>query len=96
MATVLSPTFHRIRQHRQAASPDSLPALPQTDPLARLLTPREAAARLQVAEATLERWRTRGGGPRFIKLSGRVVRYADEDLRAFVQACAVVSTAGTG
>lgn len=47
---------------------------------------KEAAARLSVKPNTLEIWRVRGEGPRFVKL-GRAVRYDDPDLDAYIEAC---------
>jgi predicted site-specific integrase-resolvase len=46
------------------------------------LTQRELAERWQVSEACLERWRTEGRGPVYMKLIGRVV-YRLEDIEAF-------------
>jgi len=40
------------------------------------------ADRWDVSEATLERWRTEGIGPVFLKLQGRVL-YRVEDVEAF-------------
>lgn len=37
------------------------------------LLEKELAARWRIAQATLQRWRYRGVGPDFIKLSGRVL-----------------------
>ena len=42
-----------------------------------------AAVRLGLQPCTLEKWRTTGEGPRYVKL-GRSVRYSVEDLDAFV------------
>lgn len=54
-------------------------------PSANLVT--KAAARfLGVSHRTLEDWRLRGGGPRFIKLGRRVV-YTMSDLLEFVDGC---------
>jgi hypothetical protein len=51
---------------------------------ARLLPPLEASRRLGgLPEATLQAWRSRGGGPAFVKL-GRRVYYRPEDLEQFV------------
>lgn len=44
----------------------------------------EAAEYLRLRPATLERWRSVGGGPPFRKLGRRVV-YALEDLESFAQ-----------
>ena len=46
----------------------------------------QLAARWQVAEASLERWRSTGIGPRFLKLPGNV-RYRVDDVEAFEEAC---------
>ena len=45
-------------------------------------TPAELAARWKSSTSTLERWRTRGIGPRYLKIGGQV-RYPDEDVREF-------------
>ena len=54
-----------------------------------LLDQKEAAKRLGLSVKTLERWRWASRGPRFIKLSGRAVRYRPEDLSEWVEARAV-------
>ncbi len=46
------------------------------------LNQRQLAERWDVSEATLERWRSDGIGPVFLKLQGRVL-YRLEDLEAF-------------
>lgn len=50
-----------------------------------LISTPEAAAILGLKPETLEIWRWRGCGPRFIKLN-RAVRYHVEDINTFVQA----------
>lgn len=47
------------------------------------LTTEEAARFLNMSPATLAKWRTNGGGPRFRKF-GRAARYALSDLEAYV------------
>ncbi len=42
----------------------------------------ELAARWNISHRTLERWRTSGEGPRFLRLVGRIV-YRLEDVEAF-------------
>jgi predicted site-specific integrase-resolvase len=59
-----------------------------------LLTPVQAAERLGVSPQVLERWRGAGGGPVFVKLSGKFVRYRQQDLDAFVETNCRHSTAG--
>jgi predicted DNA-binding transcriptional regulator AlpA len=61
--------------------------------VSRLLTPRQAAARLGVVPLTLANWRSRGLGPPFVKIGGYFVRYREEDLDAYVAARRVASTA---
>lgn len=50
-----------------------------------------AAERIGLASKTLENMRTKGGGPRFMKL-GRAVRYRVADLDAWMSAHVVSST----
>ncbi len=49
-----------------------------------LLTPIEAAKFLNVRPRTLENWRARRIGPRFIPYSRRCVRYRLDDLQAWL------------
>ena len=49
------------------------------------LNQRQLADRWDVSEATLERWRSEGIGPVFLKLQGRVL-YRLEDVEAFESA----------
>lgn len=44
----------------------------------------EAANFLRISTATLATWRTRGGGPRYIKV-GRLVRYKYSSLQEFLK-----------
>ena len=60
-----------------------------------LLNEKQAAAWLNVSVKTLQGWRYRGGGPKYVKL-GRSVRYAMADLEAFVVASKRTSTSDTG
>ena len=52
-----------------------------TEPV-RHLNQRQLAVRWDLSEATLERWRSEGIGPIFLKLQGQV-RYRIEDIEAF-------------
>ena len=58
-----------------------------------LLTPNQAAATLGLAAATLQRHRTDGTGPKFIKLGKRRVAYRVVDLQAWVDGRVAGSTA---
>ncbi|MGH6743496.1 helix-turn-helix transcriptional regulator [Novosphingobium sp.] len=49
-----------------------------------LLSPSRTAEVLGVGLKTLERWRSTGEGPRFVKLSPGTVRYRAIDLNTFV------------
>ena len=48
------------------------------------LTTLDAADYLGLQRSTLEAWRCRGGGPRFVKL-GRAVRYRQADLDSWIE-----------
>jgi hypothetical protein len=49
-----------------------------------LLTTKQAAALLGLTARFLESRRVRGGGPRFVAISPRMVRYRIEDLQTWV------------
>lgn len=51
-----------------------------------LLPEREAADFLGVTSRCLQAWRYRGGGPRFVKISSRCIRYRQRDLREWTEA----------
>jgi predicted DNA-binding transcriptional regulator AlpA len=55
------------------------------DVLDRLIDEREAARFLCYSVRALQNWRVRGGGPRFVKVSGRSVRYRRRDLIAWIE-----------
>lgn len=59
-----------------------------------LLNTDEAAACLGTTKRTLEAWRYEGGGPAFVKLGGRLVRYRPRDLEAFIASGERVNTGG--
>ena len=70
-----------------------MPAPSKTQPLARaLLTTREAAEYLNVKPNTLDIWRMKGAGPRYVRLgtgTRQPIRYSIKDLDAYIEACAV-------
>lgn len=49
-----------------------------------LITERDAAMVLCVSDRTLQQWRWRGIGPRYLKLCGGAVRYTRADLLDFI------------
>lgn len=54
------------------------------EPLAALLRQEEVAKMLNVSPRVLEAWRCRGGGPTFVKISARCVRYRRDDVERFI------------
>ena len=70
----------------------------QSDPdhLDRLISENEAASFLGYTVRALQNWRVRGGGPRFIKVSSRSVRYRRRDLIAWANSLARTNTVATG
>ncbi len=60
-----------------------------------LLKEKEASAVLNVSQKTLQAWRYRGGGPKFVKV-GRAVRYSQDELNAYIQAHERTSTSDPG
>lgn len=52
----------------------------------RLMHEREAAALLGYSPRALQNWRLRGGGPIFVKVSERSIRYQHSDLMAWIAA----------
>ncbi|EKE73775.1 helix-turn-helix transcriptional regulator [Oceanibaculum indicum] len=52
----------------------------------------QVAAILGVSVRTLENWRSTGGGPRFMRVGKRAVRYRPEDVQAFVEGMTFANT----
>ena len=50
-----------------------------------LLTETDAAKLLSISPRTLRNWRVLGGGPHYVKVSGRCVRYCYADLTTFIK-----------
>ena len=61
-----------------------------------LLTPRQAAAILGLTPRFLEMRRFKGGGPVFIRVSGRCVRYRLSDLIEWIEGRRRTSTSDQG
>lgn len=58
-----------------------------------LLTTEEAADYLALSPSTLATKRSRGGGPPFVKLSAKIVRYPIQQLDEWIQQLLVANTA---
>lgn len=56
------------------------------DYLDRLMNEHEAAEFLSYSVRALQNWRVRGGGPKYVKVSARSIRYRRRDLIAWVDA----------
>lgn len=50
-----------------------------------LLRPAEAARLLNVTPRCLQDWRLKGAGPRFIRMSPKLVQYRRSDLEKFIE-----------
>lgn len=55
------------------------------------LNQKQLAARWCISEASLERWRSEGIGPRFLKFCGRMV-YRHVEIKAYEESCLASST----
>lgn len=55
------------------------------DYLDRLLTENEAASFLGFTIRALQGWRVKGGGPKFVKIGKKAVRYRRRDLIAWTE-----------
>ena len=60
-------------------------ALAVADDLDRLMNETEAADVLCYSVRALQNWRHRGGGPQFVKVSARSVRYRKRDLLKWIE-----------
>jgi hypothetical protein len=59
-----------------------------TNSIAEVVTPREAAQHLKVAEKTLNNWRCKCRGPKYVKMGG-IILYRLSDLNDFINASVV-------
>lgn len=67
-------------------------APPDPDHLDRLLNERDAADFLGYSMRALQNWRVRGGGPVFVKVSSRSIRYRRRDLIAWTESKLAANT----
>lgn len=63
-----------------------------TNPQSTLVDEREAASILCYSVRALQNWRHRGGGPLFVKVSSRSIRYRRCDLAKWVEERIVSNT----
>lgn len=57
-----------------------------------LINEREASAFLGYTTRALQNWRQRGGGPLYVRVSGRSIRYRRRDLVVWIEARLKTST----
>lgn len=60
--------------------------------LDQLMDERAAASVLCYSVRALQNWRHRGGGPKFVKVSARSIRYRRRDLLTWIEARTVANT----
>jgi predicted DNA-binding transcriptional regulator AlpA len=60
------------------------------------LTTKEAAEFLKMTSAGLEKYRIKGGGPRYHKLGHKLVRYTPEALKEWAMSQTFASTSDAG
>lgn len=58
----------------------------------RLINEQEAALLLGYSVRALQNWRVRGGGPAFVKVSARSIRYRRRDLLNWIESKTVRNT----
>ena len=81
---------NRLQPKKPTTPAHSAPVVP-THPNERHLSSAELASRWGLAIKTVDRWRTEGLGPVFVRLPGRVV-YRMVDIEAFEQRLSRIST----
>ena len=72
-------TTRRTREQKAKTSSARAPIAP-TNAFNGLLNVRQAAVRLGLSKSTLDKMRTAGKGPRYVKTTDRAVRYDPTDL----------------
>ena len=56
-----------------------------TENLDQLLTEKEAAELICYTPRALQNWRVRGGGPKYVKVSARSIRYQLRDVLSWIE-----------
>lgn len=75
---------------KQSVGMASAPAAVPVD-LDKFLTEIQTSQLLSVSRRTLQNWRLRGEGPRFVRC-GRAIRYSPRDLKVWIDARTVANT----
>ena len=57
----------------------------EKDYMERLISERDAAIFLHHSVKTLQGWRCKGVGPRYVRISGRSIRYRRRDLQEWIE-----------
>ena len=89
----VAPSNSGKEQVSMSAQPERPPTHNGYEPL---LTEPEAAAFLNFTPRALQAWRTRGGGPKFVRISARAIRYRLRDLETWVEDRLRTSTSDPG
>jgi predicted DNA-binding transcriptional regulator AlpA len=77
-----------VRQQRQLEALNGYRIITQGQPLmSEVLTAPQAADFLKLSVSTINKLRTYGGGPKFIKLGSRRIGYLKSDLLEWLQSC---------
>lgn len=71
---------------------EEIPVQPDPDYYDRMIDEREAAQYVGYTVRALQNWRVRGGGPKFIKVSARSIRYRRRDLIEWAESRLVSNT----
>jgi hypothetical protein len=85
-----------VTASRELQAPREVPAESEASPAIGVnhLTQLELARRWCLSTATIERWRSEGIGPRFLKLGGQV-RYRLDDILDYEASCLRSSTSSS-
>lgn len=73
-------------------TPEASPLPPTADHLDKMISESEAADFIGYSVRALQNWRVRGGGPRFVKISNRSVRYRRRELIDWAERHLISST----
>jgi predicted DNA-binding transcriptional regulator AlpA len=60
------------------------------------MTEKQASSFLGFSVRTLQTWRVRGGGPQYVRISARCIRYRPCDLQEWVESRLRTSTSDPG